>query len=283
MYFLKEELYFLYSIIVFLFYLVKYFDGDEFTGFRNWQWLRKYTLFGKPTVIYYGNPAAFTASEVRDKMLFVVIGNLSNMGLIHGFGMHGGSFLPQMDLVYMLPWILFKIPILRDLLMWTGAVSRGRSDTEGHILSLLRKGKSVAYCPSNMEDYVNFSAGGVNIGSPTSEKVVVSVPSLSIFEFAIKHNISVVPVLIKNESQRYKFLKVPFNIQKWTYERIGWPFPFFFYPKIFDNKPPVKLDIQIGTPMQGAIHASAESFFKLFMGQFSGMVEVGGDSRDVMI
>lgn len=279
LYFKYAEIYFLLTTIFFLVYFaLKYYDGDEYTGFRSWNWLRRFTLFGKSTTVYFGNSEAFKEENVKDKMLFIIVGNLSNMGLIHGFGMNGGLF-KHLDLVYMLPWILFKIPILRDFLLWTGAISN--YDAEGSILKLLKKGKSVAYCPSNMEDFVNFS----NPRSDDPEKVAVRAPSVAIFDFAIRNRISIVPVLISNETLRYGFLRnhLLHRIHKITYPYIGWPFPFLFFPKIFKEKQIEKLNIQIGTPMDGGFQTSAETFLNLFMGSFAGMVEIGGDAREILI
>ena len=244
--------------------------------------LRQKSLFGKSVRMYLSNPAAFHAEQVKDRTLFVVMGNLSNMGLIHGFGMHGGTFR-HLDLVVMLPQLLFRVPLLRDILLWMGCISDcgGGSSADTQILHLLRKGKSVAYCPSGMTDFVNFS----NPRSDDPEKVIIHVPDVSIFEFAHKQKIFIVPVLVKNESIRYRFLRNSWihRVHRWTYEKIGWPFPFFFYPRIFDQKPLELLSIQIGTPMDGSIHDNPEAFAKLFMGQFAGLVEVGGDSRELLI
>lgn len=279
LYFKYAEIYFFLTILcLFVYFVLKYYDGDEYTGFRSWNWLRKFTFLGKSTKYVFGNPAAFSEDNVRDRMLFVVIGNLSNMGLIHGFGLHGNMF-KNLDLVYMLPWILFKIPILRDVLLWSGAISN--NDPETNILKVLKKGKSVAYCPSNMQDFVNFS----NPRSDDPEKVTVHVPSNSLFEFAMRNKILVVPVLISGESLRYSFFRnhLVHRIHKMVYPVIGWPFPFLFFPRIFGEKPAEKLNIQIGTPMDGSIQESPESFAKLFMGSFTGMIETGGDSREILI
>jgi hypothetical protein len=275
LYFTYAEIYFLLTIIFFLIYFVlKYYDGDEYTGFRSWTWLRKFTLFGKTTTVYLGNAAL----EERERMLFVVVGNLTNMGLIHGFGFHGG-FFKNTDLVYMLPWILFKIPLLRDVLLWSGAISN--YDAEGTILNLLKRGKSVVYCPSNMEDYVNFS----NPRSDDPERVAVHAPSNALFEFAMVNKISIVPVMITNETLRYRFMRshLLHRIHKFIYPYIGWPFPFLFMPRIFNEKQIEKLNIQIGTPMDGTFHSSVEAFSKMFMGSFVGLAEVGGDSKELLI
>jgi len=242
LYFVYAEVYFFLSIIIFLVYFItKYYDNDHTTGFRSWPWLRNYTLFGKSVRYYTGDPKAFESDTNR--MLFVVIGNQSNLGLIHGFCMHGGKF-KNLDLVVMLPAILFKIPLLRDVLLWMGGVS-----DECDTLRLLQKGKSVVYCPTRMDNFTDFGE--------------VKFPETSIFEFAMQNKISIVPVFVTAEPKRYVFLRIR-RVQKWFYDRIGWPFPFFLYPR---SGGPL-LDVQLGSVMDGSLQKDPEAFLTLFMDQF---------------
>jgi hypothetical protein len=254
LYFVYAEIYFLLSIIIFMLYFIfKYNDGDEWTGFRSWGWLRRRTLFGKSCTYFFGNPLAFKSEHVRERMLFLVTnGGSTNMGLIHGFSMHGGTF-QHLDLVVMLPWIFFKIPLLRDILLWMGGVSTpvGSSDlVETQILHLLRKGKSVVYSVAKGLDH-----------------------SSGLFEFCIRHKVLVVPVTIKGENARYNVLSFPYPwIQEWFNMRIGWPFPYWFFPRIFNKKPLERLMIHIGTPMDGSIQENSTKFMELFRGQFGEIV-----------
>lgn len=267
--------YFLLSIIVFLLYLIlKYDDGEEESGNRAWRGLRRWTLFGKTVQYFFGNTEAFGAEQANERLLFVVVGNLSNMGLIHGFGMHGGTF-QHVDLVYMLPRILFRVPLLRDVLLWTGAVAHD----EGILLKLLKRGKSVAYCPSGMEDLLSYT------NPRGDDKLVVHTPSMPVFEFAMKHRVQVVPVLVAGETNRYAFARGHYlhRCQQWSYARFQWPFPLIFGPRIFGKKAPPKLEVQVGFPMDAGIQESKEAFCKLFMGQFTGLVETGGDAREMVI
>lgn len=263
-YLLFARVYFLLSIIFFLLYFIlKYYDGDERTGHRSWSFLRNYTLFGKSTVYLMGNAKAFDADQSHRRLLFVVMGNVTNMGLIHGFGMHGGVFR-HIDLVYMLPAILFRVPILRDLLLWSGAVIHD----ETLLLRLLERGKSVVYCPSRMDDI--FSATDPR----SDDQMTLKPPGVDVFEFSMKHKIPLVPVLVTNETRRYAILGGAWvkAVQRYCYARVGWPFPLAFGPRIFGRKPPPKLEIQIGCPLEAGGHTSAESYKELFMGQFTGVV-----------
>jgi hypothetical protein len=235
LYFRYAEIYFLLSLIfVALYIALKYLDQDEYTGARAWPAIRNWTWCGKTVTYYMGNANAFTQECVRDRMLFVVRdASPWCIGLFHGFGFHGGVFR-HVDLVYMLPWVLFRIPLLRDLLLWSGAVAT-HEDWEGTVLGLLRRGKSV---------------------------VVTKECSESLFEFAMRNKILVVPVRIHGESKRYASLITPR-----TTCGGGWLFPTCFYPRIFQNKPPPRIEIQVGTPMDGSCQTDASAFARLFDGQ----------------
>lgn len=272
LYVLYARLYFLLTIIFMALYVVlKYYDGDEETGARAWKFLRNRTLFGKSVQYYFGNIQSFDADQPHERMLFVVVGNLTNMGMVHAFGMHGGIF-KHVELVYMLPKVLFKVPILRDFLLWTGAVVHD----ESAMLKLLKRGKSVAYCPSGMEDLLSHT-------NPRSDdQLVIHAPNAGVFEFAMKHKVQVIPVLIAGETKRYAIYK-SYRLQRWSYERYGWPFPLLFFPRIFGNAPPPKIDVQVGYPMDASIQENAESFARLFRGQFAGLVETGGDERELIV
>jgi hypothetical protein len=231
-----------------IYYGVKYIDGDEYTGNRSWQILRNRTLFGKSVEHLIGNPEIFNVKN--QQMLFIVIGNLTNMGLVHGFGFHGGK-IKMRGLVYTLPDILFKVPLLRDVLLWSGAVS---GSSESNLLELMSKGKSVVYCPAGMMDSK------------------ASAPSNAVFEFAHTNRITVVPVLITGERKRYQIASWP-QLQSWSYERFKWPFPFFFFPRIFDKKKrPPEIRVIIGSQMEGARHGDPEAFKNLFMGHFTNLL-----------
>ena len=244
LYYTYETVYFMMTTVLFLVYfVVKYNDNDHTTGFRTWPWLRNRTLCGIKSVRHYlGDKGAFDRDDRQ--MLFLVVGNQTNMGLIDGFCMHGGRF-KHLDLVVMLPSILFWIPLVRDALLWMGGVS-DRCD----VLTLLRKGKSVVWCPSRMDDVVDPGE--------------VKVPEASIFEFAMKHKVPIVPVFISGEQRRYTIPRLR-GVQRWCYARIGWPFPFCFFPKRRDQL----IDIQIGTPMDGSCYDNPARFLELFMDQFS--------------
>ena len=255
-YFTVAEFYFLFTTIVFLLYIgLKYNDGDEITGARAWKWLRKYT-FNKSIIYESVDKEGYIEQE---RILFVVLGNITNFSLISGFGLHGGKF-GDVDLNYILPPILFKIPILRDFLLWTGAVTYERNDKEGTVINLLKKNKSVAYAPSGMDDVLNYTGSDNDI-------ITLQNPEIDVFNFVMKYKIRLVPVLIQGETERYSIRRNKYihKIQKYCMNKWKWPFPFWFFVKIWGKDPPPKVKMYIGPIMDPNVYDSAQTFSNSFM------------------
>lgn len=256
-YFTVAEFYFLFTTIVFLLYIgLKYNDGDEYTGSRSWKFLRKYT-FNRSIEYESVDKDGYIENE---RLLFIVLGNITNFSLISGFGLHGGKFA-DIDLNYILPPILFKIPILRDILLWTGAVTYVGTDKIGAVIQLLKKNKSIAYAPAGMDDLLNYTG-------TDQETITLQNPTIDLFEFAIKNRIKLVPVLIQGETDRYNIRKNKYihKIQRYCLNKIKWPFPFWFFVKIWNSEPPPKVKMFMGPIMNSEIFTDAtalsNSFFK---------------------
>jgi len=235
-FFLTFEFYFVLSIVAFLVYISYYMDGSEETGRRTWEGMRRWT-YGLGIHYRWGDKKHF---DFTNQYLFIVVGNVTNMGLIGGFGVHGRTFY---NTCYLLPYPLFAIPIVRDVLLWTGAVSN-KADP----LFLLKGGWSVCYSPSGMN---------------TQDVESGQVPDVGVFEFAMQHNVSIVPITIVDEHERYKIVNGPQRIQKWCLRRFGWPFPFFILPRCRGGK----VSIEVGVPMDPSVQTNAQDFCSLFMGQ----------------
>jgi len=215
-------------------------------GFRNWKLWRAFTAVSYTML----NKDQFVDEE--SMLLFILTGNNdTNMALISGFGLHGGIF-KDIDIRYIMPYNLFNVPIIRELLVWSGAI-RAHKDVNGSILNLLRKGKSVAYYPQTTDD------------GPILDK--------GLFEFAIQNKIKLVPVVINGEQARYSIYRPALikAVQRFFVKRLGYPFPLIFCPKIFGQSPPPKVDISIGVPMEPSIQQSSDSFYGLFHAQIKSL------------
>lgn len=172
------------------------------------------------------------------------------MGLFHGFGFHGGMF-DKLDLVYMMPKILFKVPFLRDLFLWSGAVVHD----EKNILGLLQKGKSVVYAPNAM-------------------RPKLEMPDVGLLEMAHINRIPIVPVWIMDEDKRYKIFPTYKPLQEWALQKYGWPFPFFFMYRWWNKTRPPTLKMKIGVPMDSSLYADPAKFKEAFTMQLKIKEEV---------
>jgi hypothetical protein len=246
--------------------MTKYFDGDEYTGFRASSWLRKHKF--NNSVKYWPKNKE---DLFGDRMLFVVMGNFTNFSLLSGFGLHGG-FFDKLDLVYLMPPVLFKIPFLRDLLLWTGAVTWKDGNYEQAITSLFHRGKSVVF-PIQSDDLIRYIKS-------TDDEISISTPTKELISFVTSapNNIFVVPVLLQNEIKRYGIWKFPrlLRITRYCQDKVGWPFPFMFCPRVCGKEPPPKVNIRIGSPMS---KMNAENFKAVFLGNFEGEFLLSNDDE----
>lgn len=215
-------------------------------GFRNWRLWRNFTA------VSYNITNKEQFMDETHMLLFILTGeNSTNMALMSGFGLHGGIF-KDIDIRYIMPDVLFNVPIVRELLLWSGAI-RAHKDVNGSILHLLRKGKSVAYYPPSNDD------------GPILDK--------GLFEFAIQNKIKLVPVVINGEQDRYSIYRpTPIKaVQRFFTRKLGYPFPLIFFPKSFGDSPPPKVTISIGVPMEPSVQQSSDAFYGLFHSQIKAL------------
>lgn len=264
LYFKFAEIYFFLTIVVFVLYFgLKYIDGDEYTGARSWRALRKFTL-NKSVEYSFVDQSGCTDT---DRLLYVVVGNITNFSLISAFGLHGNVFGTKTDINFILPPILFKVPLLRDLLLWIGAVTYEGTDKEHTVLELLKRNKSVAYCPAGMNDLLKIDDNNVTFN--------LQQPPIDVFEFVLKNKINIVPVLIQGETERYAILTNNWirDCQRYFLNtKLQWPFPFLFFVRIFGKKPPPKVQVFVGPIINTQLYNNdAKQLSNAFMKKFESL------------
>jgi len=227
-----------------------YLDDSEKTGNKSWTSLRNWSLWkdGINAVTYAFGDEEELSNLKKQRIIFVVSGNVTNMGLISGFGLHGGVF-DNFDLRYVLPKIFFYVPGLREFLMWTGAVV----DDRDVMLSLLNRGNSICYASKGM-----------------AKDTIPSRLSSELFRFTKQESIRLIPVEIKGEGKRYRIFS--HSVQEYFLKWLGYPFPFCFGPRIFGPNPPPKLTVNIGIPMEPWNYDTCEEFSRRFFSQLHGLV-----------
>lgn len=130
------------------FYVWSYLDGKEYTGERHWPLFRNLVVWKWLSPVEYVLP-----SDVKGKRLYFMIPCATPIPLIWGIGLHGGELKFHYPIHYIVPPLYLWLPVVRDVLMWTGAVTYSRHNSiyalNTVILDLLDRGRSVCYCPSN--------------------------------------------------------------------------------------------------------------------------------------
>ena len=225
-------------------------DESEVTGKRSWESLRLLDFWSTHCTCVNHIFNCKNDLIKSKQVLFLVCGNKTNMGLINGFGLHGGIF-GNMRIYYILPWILFRVPVLREVLMWSGAVSAEKSgDATETILNILKRGHSVCYSFNGMQSLLS-----------KNNDIEFNIDN-GLLNFIRTHSIKVVPVHISQESERYSIYKWP--MQQFCLETFGFPIPFTIIPKYFGSNEPILLDVNIGVAMTTDLWRTNDEFRVLF-------------------
>lgn len=242
-----------------LIYVLYLIDDAWLRGTRAWTHLRHLSFLKRLSPVEYymgvGGDVFGAEDSPRKRYIFMVLPNATNAPLIWGFGLHAGRFHKKLKLRYLLPAFLFYIPILRDFLMWTGAVAYQHGKQWKTITELIQSGHSVAYSCNGMLDA--FTAHLLK-----EREIEVQTPDDALFEFARAENVAIVPVLFSGEIERYIFtpqLSFIKKVQEFFLHSVGYPWPLLYMctrqsrlhaqilspiaPHLFDDIPSFKQEV----------------------------------------
>jgi len=222
-----------------LIYLLWYLDGREYTGERHWPGFRRLFLWR------YSSPVQYTiANEVdleqqlgpKQQRLYVLLPGNTYFAVLWGIGLHGGRLPPKMSerLHWVVPPLLMAIPILRDVLLWSGAVTyhERKHPLADVLLGLLNANRSVCYCPAQ---YANTISGSGATTAGLSEQMLA---------FAREHHTQLVPILVTGERPTIT------RVQRWMFTTIGYPFPMLVFARYWSRTRPPPLMLQFGPIMR---------------------------------
>jgi hypothetical protein len=219
--------------LVVLVYALSYLDGKEYTGERHWPQFRRLRLWR------YLTPVKYLITNERDlsvveRRLYVAHGNTVD-ALVWGVGLHGGVLGEwSAGLRYVVPPPLMWVPVLRDILMWSGAVtwSAGRGPgLRAVLLDLLQSNRSVCYYPQ-----------------PWALLDDPAVLPDELLQFAQQERLQLVPIAVHNEPLRYRFATAPWlrTLQRWSLRHMEYPAPWVYWPRWCGPKRPPRLELQFG-------------------------------------
>jgi len=246
-----------------LVYGLWYFDGKEYSGERRWDWVRRFRLWNwlSPVEYTFANAKDLCLFNANTKRIYILLPADTLIPLVWGIGLHGGRLSGKFSerLHYIVPPVYMWVPLLRDVLMWTGAVTYHptRKPLNDIVLELLQHSRSIVYCPSHLGNilYDTGGAGEEDIEAPPvpgESAIETPCPSDELLSFARAEQIQMVPVVVQGERQRYYMLTHRFllkRVQTFFFDRIGYPFPFVFCFKLFSRTKPPKLQQQFGAIM----------------------------------
>jgi len=233
-----------------------YVDDSERTGQRTWHWLRNWRVWRTQfTAVNYvfGNLELPERLQKEKRVVFVVLkGNMTNMALVSGFGFHGGM-LANTDIAYLLPSLFFRVPGIREVLLWSGAMAYDASaeNLNDRLLTILNKQKSVCFALNGMKEVLRDK-------HDEGERAI----SKELFEFACQEKIQFVPVGVEGEDKRYAIYRT--SAQAYFMQILGYPCPFLFGPRIFGAEPPPKVDLVFGDLTDPNKYDNVDHFNKWF-------------------
>jgi hypothetical protein len=237
-----------YVTVLFLFlYLLWYMDGSEHRGNRSWEAFRSLSLWKRLTPITHIASSTFHSDTTP--RLYVVLPSDTYVALFWGFGLHGGNM--QGRLLYVVPPIYMWIPVLRDVLLWSGAITYGKKMSLTLLLqtALQKDTSSVAFYASLTSDSFVPVAEDMTDAMETQTQAI----SDDMLDFVLQRNVSLCAVVVCKEHERYWIPRIKGGLQRAAWTRFRHPFPLVCcYRGYFARTPPPAVIVQFGPMLTNA-------------------------------
>jgi hypothetical protein len=252
---------------VVLVYALSYFDGKEYTGERRWDAFRRFPVWRWSLVTpveYVGEQAHKLslppAGSAAPKRVYAMLPGETYMPLVWGIGLHGGRLGAWAEyLHYVLPPVFFWVPVVRDVLLWSGAItwrSGSKTPMESIVMEMLSRNRHVCYCPSSF--YLDAPEGIEDVVVVDDSTIPIAVHGLSdaMLGVARSERIQLAAVFVQGERERY-YIASPATarstprrwlgrVQRWCFSRFSYPFPLCFWRRWCSRTRPPKLTIKFG-------------------------------------
>lgn len=241
-------------------YSLWYFDGKEYTGERRWEAFRRLGVWRWLSPVDILMPEKSELQNVGGgKRLFVFTPCATPSALIWSVGLHGGGVRFDHTTHYVLPPPFMWVPLVRDVLMWSGAVTYSNREAahsrEAVIFDLLNQGRAVCYAP------MNFAPRPAGARGDDLEKAIdARYPSDDMLSKCIAEQIRLVPVVVQREAERYKMahnerLRA---VQSFCHRHVDYPFPLCYWYRFYSHERPPLLSIQFGAVMASEVYETTE-------------------------
>ena len=162
--------------LLILLYLVRWTNGHE-RGSGNWPAFRT-SCFWRPF-----SPVAEWPTLEPGRCIYLIAPCASYTALWWSVGTCMAS-----DVHYMLPWYLFWVPFLRDILVWSGAIVQD----EQVLLDALGKNRGVCYALPPAPQ-----------GRGAEDSIAIHLPSQWLLDMAIRERIPLRIITVQGEEDQY--------------------------------------------------------------------------------
>jgi len=138
--------------------------------------------------------------------------------------------------------VIFRVPLLRDVVMWAGA----RNVSRKSFLRSLRERGAVVLCPGGQAELVE------HVGGVDDHVVTLCTRHKGFIRIAIEEGAHLVPVFVFGESQAVRNIIKWKSAQRWTTKRLGFPMPFLpaGYKGFLPLPAPLPLSFVVGQPVE---------------------------------
>jgi hypothetical protein len=162
------------SALLLLLYTLRWLDGSEFSGTSMWPAFRCFRAWS-----WFSPVASAIQSQLpKRRCIYLVTPCATPATLFWGIGI-----ATEPCWYYMVPRWLFWIPLLRDALLWSGAVAQG----EQQLLDLIENGVCYALAPTTTGD---------------DDEILTVLPPAWLLDMAIAENIVLCIITVQTEDDR---------------------------------------------------------------------------------
>jgi hypothetical protein len=267
------------SLFLVAFYMLWYLDGKEYNGERRWEAFRRLGIWRWITPVDILFADRNDLQTTSGKRLFVFIPCSTPSSLIWAVGLHGGDIQFKNTIHYIVPPVFMWIPIVRDVLLWTGAITYSNYN-ENHskytiIFEMLSQGRSVAYTPSNFADKI--------VSSDLESSIEARYPSEEILKKIIEENVQVIPVVVQGEFDRYRIIQHHYvkNVQAFFYKHIDYIFPLCYWYKWYSHTRPPLINVQFGSIMSSHVYTTPQQLKEALKEKVARLIQPSFGDKDI--
>jgi len=243
------------SIGILLVYGFWYWDGKEYTGERHWPLFRTLRIWRYLSPVEYVFPHKSDMMNTKGKRLFVFVPCSTPLALVWGIGLNGNQIEFKHRMHYIVPPCYMWVPFLRDVLLWTGAITYSTFDTTKNMHDIIREmlldGRSICYAPSNFNNTID----------DLERQISTRYPPLEMLTFCVVESMQIIPVVVQGEHERYRIVDRPWlrAVQAWFYKKIDYCMPLVYWMRIFPAVRPLPpLTLSFGSAMECNLYETAD-------------------------